>query len=162
MRISLLPPIARRVIEDRKGAAVVELGLVLPVILFLFAGIVDVSRYVCAKIDVEQAAQRTTAFALAKRPTSSSVAYLIPEATAAAGVPSSNVTAELFLECNGVRQSKYDNPCPAGETSGRFVRVSIRRAVAFQFNWTALAGMLGMKSMGSNITVTGNSLMRIQ
>ncbi|MCJ2178501.1 TadE/TadG family type IV pilus assembly protein [Novosphingobium album (ex Hu et al. 2023)] len=154
--------IVQAALADGKGAAVIELAIVLPVLLFLVAGIIDVSRYICAKIDVEQAAQRTTAFALAKRPTGSSAAYLVPEAVAAAGVPSNNVTAQLFLECDGVRQSKYATPCNVGQSTARFVSVSIKRQVQLLFNWTALGRMLSAPAMASTITVTGSSLMRIQ
>ncbi|KHK89340.1 hypothetical protein LK12_19555 [Novosphingobium malaysiense] len=139
-----------------------ELALVLPVLLFMFAGMVDVSRYVCAAIETEQAAQRTTAYALAKRPNGSDATYLRNEAAAAAGVPTGDVTADIFLECDGVRQTKFNNPCPVGQTSARFVSVSIKRTVQFQFDWQTLAGMFGARVAAPSMTVTGDSLVRIQ
>ncbi|MCT2398234.1 TadE/TadG family type IV pilus assembly protein [Novosphingobium mangrovi (ex Huang et al. 2023)] len=162
MSMPVLSCTAKHVLEDRKGAAVMELGLVLPVLLFMIAGMIDVSRFVCATIDVEQAAQRTTAFALAKRPTSSNATYLATEAASAAGVSTQDVTAEIFLECDGVRQSKFNTPCAAGETSARFVSIAIQRDVPLQFDWAAMGSMFGMQSIGSSITVHGDSLVRIQ
>jgi len=152
----------RRLIKDRKGLGTIELALVLPGLLLMLLGMTDMSRFISARIDVEQAAQRTTDYALAKRPSSDNATYLRNEAASAAGVSTNNVTAQIFLECDGVRQSNLNDTCPSGHTPERFVSISINRQVQTLFDWQALASVFGANVMASNITVTGNSLVRFQ
>ncbi|WP_226638316.1 TadE/TadG family type IV pilus assembly protein [Novosphingobium profundi] len=148
--------------HDRRGASVIELALVLPLLLMVLAGMVEVSRFVVARIDVELAAQRTTDFVLAKRPQSSDTSYIVTEAMAAADVEAGQVTAELFLECDGVRKDQFDSYCAAGEESARYVQVSIEKTVEMQFDWSKLASLFGSQVLGSTITLEGTSLERIQ
>lgn len=152
----------RRVLHDRRAASAIELALVMPMLLLLLAGMVEVSRFVVARLDVELAAQRTTDFALARRPQSADPGYLRAEAARAADVPQSDVTAELFLECDGVRQDDFDATCDVDQISARYVNISIAKQVDTQFNWEALTMLFGVTVIGSQITVTGNSLERIQ
>ncbi len=150
------------VMKDCRGAAVIELGLALPVLLLLLVGMIDASRFVAATIDVEQAAQRTTDFALALRPADNNAAYLRNEAASAAGVSANNVTAEIYLECDDVRQSDFDTPCAAGQTSARFVNISITRNVDTYFDWAGFASLFGSQIFPEQVTVVGDSLVRFQ
>ena len=154
---------ADKAVRDDRGAGIIELALGLPIMLVLLVGMIDASRFIAARIDLEQAAQRTTDYALAKRPDNSDDAtYLRTEAASAAGVPTGNVTAEIFLECNGVRQTNFDTICATGETTARFINISITRQVNTLFDWQAAAHLFGSQVFGSSITVTGNSLVRFQ
>ena len=153
---------AKKLGRDRAGFGAMELGLALPFLLLLCLGMIDASYLISTKIDYEQAAQRTTDFALAKRPTSSSTTYLVNEAVSASGLGSDNVTVELFLECDGVKQSNFNTVCPADEASGRFVSVEISKEVATRFDWSALSRLIGYKAFNGTVTVTGDSLVRFQ
>jgi Flp pilus assembly protein TadG len=158
-RISRL---ARRICSETRASAVIELSFILPIILLMFAGMIDLTRVAIARIDMEQAAQRATDFALAKLPTSASATYLQTEAAAAAGVEASAVTAEFFLECNGTRQGTFTAACPTGQVSGRFASVSIRRTVTMLFDWHSLSTMFNSDVLPSAVTVTGDSVVRFQ
>ncbi|MBT0667134.1 pilus assembly protein [Novosphingobium profundi] len=162
MRIAAALRACGHVLGDRRGASIVELALVMPVLLLVLAGMVEVSRFVVARIDVEMAAQRTTDFVLAKRPQSADTTYIRTEAAKAAKVDASRVTAELFLECDGVRQSDFDGYCATTEESARYVHVAIAKSVELQFDWAALGALFGSRVIGSTITVEGDSLERIQ
>ncbi|MBH0114011.1 pilus assembly protein [Novosphingobium sp. YJ-S2-02] len=162
MRLAGLLHVLRTLRKDRRGASVIELGLVLPVLLLVLVGMVEVSRFVVARIDVEQAAQRTTDFALAKRPQSPDTSYIVAEAARAGNVDASLVDAQLFLECDGVRQDNFDGYCGATEESARYVYVSIKRPMQMQFDWSVLTNMFGSEVMSSTITLEGDSLERIQ
>lgn len=153
---------ACKLASDRRGFGAMELGLALPFLLLLCLGMIDASYLISTKIDYEQAAQRTTDFALAKRPTNSSTTYLIAEAKNASGLEADNITVELFLECDGEKQSNFNTTCPAGEASGRFVSVEISNDVATRFDWAGLANLIGYKVFDSAVTVTGDSLVRFQ
>lgn len=154
--------IARNLHKDHAGFGAMELGLALPLLVLLSLGMVDASKLISTKIDFEQAAQRTTDFALAKRPTNSDAGYLAAEAAAAAGVDAQYVTATLFLECNGVLQQDFNAGCAPTETPARFVEVTISQPVATEFDWTAIANVLGVKAFDGMVTVTGDSLVRFQ
>ncbi|MXP41498.1 hypothetical protein GRI75_07555 [Altererythrobacter soli] len=145
--------------SDTAGVAVTELALVLPVLLLLLLGMIDVSRMFAARLALEQAAQRTTDLALA-RPPSSSDTFLRDEAMAVAGVPAENVTVELILECNGTPQSDYSTSCPEGAFTGRYASVSIVKQAEPIFDWTSLSQVLGLEL--SPTVVSGDSLVRLQ
>lgn len=145
--------------SDTAGVAVTELALVLPVLLLLLLGMIDVSRMFAARLTLEQAAQRTTDLALA-RPPSSSDTYLRDEAMAVADVPAENVTIELILECNGVPQADYSGSCPQGSFAGRYASVSIVKQAEPIFDWTSLSQVLGLQLFPTE--VLGDSLVRLQ
>ncbi|MCB2082819.1 MAG: hypothetical protein KDD90_02035 [Sphingomonadaceae bacterium] len=154
--------LARLLKADRKGFGAMELGLSLPVLMLLGLGTVDASNLIAAKMDFEAAAQRTTDYALAKRPNGSNGAYLRAEAANAAGVSEQDVTVQIFLECNGVKQDNFNTLCPSGEVPTRFVSVEISKPVATEFDWSFFDRVLGVKAFDSAVTVTGDSLVRFQ
>ena len=95
----------QRLLRDQNGVGFVELALAAPLLALMFLGMIDLSVIVATRVDLEQAAQRTTDFALAKRPPNGNTAYLVTEAKAASGVTSdSDVTVTLTLECDGTVQ----------------------------------------------------------
>jgi Flp pilus assembly protein TadG len=152
----------RRILADRKGMGAMELGIAMPILMMLFLGAVDLSRIVAAKIDMEQAAQRVTDLALANRPNNGATNYLVTEARAASGATASEVTVQVFLECDGTRASNFNSACTAGQTQARFASVAIRQTVDTTFDWGALSGVLGVQLIPANITVTGDSVVRFQ
>lgn len=148
--------------RDSAGTGALELALALPVLLLLMTGMIDMSRVISARIDMEQAAIRATDYALAIRPTSSNSSYIRNEAATAAGVPVKDVTVEIFLECDGVRQANFNSVCASGEDQARLVSVEIVRTVDSAVDWTSIAGLFGKNAGDSDITVTGNSVVRFQ
>ena len=46
-------------LRDERGASIIEMGLMLPVLATLLIGMVDISRGYSAKLQLEQAAQRS-------------------------------------------------------------------------------------------------------
>lgn len=148
--------------DDCAGFGAMELALALPFLMLLSLGMIDASNLIAAKIDFEQAAQRTTDFALAKRPQSSDGAYLVTIAKSAAGVDASNVTVKIALECDGTVQTDFNATCASGEIPARFVGVRIQKDIATRFDWAAMANVLGVKAFDSTVTVAGDSRVRFQ
>ncbi len=160
--MSALTQMRRRFVSlgrDHRGVATIELAFVLPMLLLLMLGTIDLSQIIAAKLDLEQAAQRTTDYALAVPPISQNGVQLRLEAMAAAGVPAQNVTVELFLECNGVRQTNFIALCPS-ETKARFVKVLIINEVATVFDWGALSAIFGSRVFPAVNQVSGVSIVR--
>lgn len=114
-----------RFVKDDRGAAIMELALVAPIIASLLIGMVDLSRAYSYKLKLEQSAQRAIEKVQQYQTTTSTYGTLQAEAAAAAGVPTSNVTIDYWLECNGTRASNYDTVCTSGQTYARWVTVTV-------------------------------------
>lgn len=147
----------RAVIADRRGASVIELALVAPILATLLVGMVDISRGYSAKLELVQAAQRTIEKVMqgTVMPTSS---MLTTEAMAAAGVPATAVTASVYLECNNVVQSPSVITCPSGQTYARYATVEIRKPFTPMFGTRFFPGA---DSNGA-VTLKGNAGIRFQ
>ena len=145
--------------RDRRGVATIELALVLPVLLLMMLGTIDYSQIVAARLDLEQAAQRTTDYALSVPPVDQNGANLRSEAMAASGLPGQNVTVDLFLECNGVRQASFTAPCPA-QIKARYVRIVLVDQVETVFDWGALSAIFGERIFPALNQVSGDSIVR--
>ena len=115
----------RRLLRDEAGASLVELSLILPILVMLACGASDLALGYARKLALQQAAARTMEFAfVAGNNNSNLTTTLTAEAATAAGVPSNQVTVDLWLECAGVRQSTYTGSC-TGSAPARFVSVTI-------------------------------------
>jgi len=158
----VLRNILRHILADRTAAGAMELGLALPFLMLLGLGTVDASMLIGTKLDLEQAAQRTTDFALAKRPNGSNGSYLQAEAASAANVSEQDVTVSIWLECNGLKQNDFNALCPSGETPARFVNVNITSDVETEFDWGSLASIVGVQTFGAKVPVSGDSSVRFQ
>ena len=157
--------LAGRLRRDNSGVALVEMALSMPLLMLLCLGMIDVSRLVAAKIDLEQAAQRTTDYVLAVRPTSNKSTNLtkyITEAKTASGLGSDGVSFEIYLECDGVKEADFDTECGDDETIARFAKVVLTDEVETQFNWTGFAAMFDGKQRSAKVTVKGDSTVRFQ
>lgn len=145
--------------RDRRGVATIELAFIAPMLLLLMLGTIDFSQIFAARLDLEQAAQRTTDLALSVPPPSQDGSVLRREAMAAAGVPAENVTVELYLECDGVRQAEFLAPC-SSQIKARFVRIVIVDQVETIFDWGALSAIFGERVFPALNQVSGDSIVR--
>ena len=152
----------RAIARDQRGTSFIELALLMPFLLVMLLGSIDASRMIAARMDLEQAAQRTTDFALSSRPTSSDTSYLVDEAVAASGLDAQHVTVELYLECNDVKIGDFDAGCPGGQKRARYVKVKIADAIDPFFNWGSLGAFLGTDAFDGVLTVEGDSTVRFQ
>ena len=152
--------------RDERGTSIVELALALPVLAALLIGMVDISRGYSAKLQLEQAAQRSIEKAMQGKKQTSLFTTLKAEGAAAAGVQESAVDVKYWLECNGVSQNSsaatmtadYDNKvCPAGQTYARHVTVEISKIYTPMFS-TRFAGA----SANGTYTLKGKARIRVQ
>lgn len=155
----------KKLLRDQRGNALIELGLVFPLLGTMVVGMVDISRGYSARLQLEQAAQRSIEKAMNGKKTSTLFNTLTAEAVAAANVPATAVTVRYWLECNGVSQNTsvatmaadYERICPNGNTYARYVSVSIQKTYRPMFR---------MKWFGSNadgsFNLIGRSGVRVQ
>lgn len=115
----------RSLARDERGASIIEMAMVAPVLATLLVGMVDISRAYSAKLQLEQAAQRSIEKVQQYRTTSSTFSTLQTEAATAAGVPTTDVVVDFWLECNGTRQASYSTVCPSTQTRVRYITVNI-------------------------------------
>jgi Flp pilus assembly protein TadG len=117
--------------RDERGASIIEMGLMLPVLSSLLIGMVDISRAYSAKLQLEQSAYRAIEKVQQYNTTESTYDTLRNEAASAAvnagftTVTANDVTIDFWLECNGTRQTNYDTTCPNGQTFARWITVDI-------------------------------------
>jgi Flp pilus assembly protein TadG len=151
--------------RDERGASIIELALVMPFLGSLLVGMVDISRGFSAKLQLEQAAQRSIEKAMNGKKQASLYNTLQDEAVAAAGVAASAVTVRYWLECNGVSQNTspstmeadYGKVCPDGQTIARYVNVQITKSYSPMFS----TRYLGANTDGT-YTLSGGAGIRVQ
>ena len=128
-----------RLKSDESGLAAVELALVLPFLVLLLAGLVDVSRMVSRNMEVQSAAQAGVDHALRHGWSDSGVRQAIVGATA---IP---VTADpaprLIKGCvsGSTIVETTSATCAAGEPAGDYVAVSARAEFEPLLPWPGIA-----------------------
>lgn len=152
--------------HDERGASVIELALVAPFLATLVIGVVDISNGYSAKLQLEQAAQRSIEKAMNGDKTADLFDTLQAEAEAAADVDEAAVEVRYWLECNGVSQmdsvatmqSDYeDKKCDDGVPYARYVTVRIEKNYMPMFSMP----LLGANPNGS-FTLVGEAKVRVQ
>ena len=147
-----------RIARDDRGASIIELALVAPILASLLIGMVDMSRAYSYKLKLEQSAQRAIEKVQQYQAESSTYSTLQSEAATAAGVPSSNVTIDYWLECDGTRQSDYNTSCTGTQTYGRWVTVSVQGTFTPMFR----SKYYPRANSDGTFTITGKAGMRTQ
>ena len=146
--------------RDEQGNSFVEMALAAPLMASLFVGMVDVSRAVSAKVELEQSAQRAVEQVQAQAIFKTTQAATIKSDAEAAGGTGSTATVTYWLECNndGVHLDYDTGSCASGtDPYARYVNVNIQKA------FTPLYGSMfpGANSSGT-VTVKGQAVVRVQ
>lgn len=120
--------------HDQRGAAVVELAFVAPILATLTIGVIDLSNAFGRKLALEQAAQRAIEKIMNTTADDTVEATLQQEAAKQANVPTSAVTVTFRLECNGTLSS--GDSCPDGQTMSQWINVKVEGTYDPMFNVT--------------------------
>ncbi len=145
-------------IRDSRGTSIIEMALVAPFLATLVIGMVDLSRAYSTKVQLTQAAQRAIEKAMQGKKETSLYDTLQSEGATAAGVATSDVTVDYWLECNGTRQATYDNTvCPTGQTYARYVSVDIQKTFTPMFSTR-----FGGSNTDGTYTLHGKTGIRVQ
>lgn len=121
----------RSLARDQRGASIIELALLLPVLSTLVMGAVDISRAYSQKLLLEQAAYRAIEKVQQYQSSESTYNTLQNEVVSAANsagftdVTTANVTISYWLECNGVKQATYDSTCSTAGATARWISVDV-------------------------------------
>ena len=156
--------LAKSLIRDERGASLIEMGLLLPVLSTVVIGVADISRAYSQKLILEQAAYRAIEKVQQYQSTESTYNTLQTEVVNAAtdagftDVTTANVTIDYWLECNGVRQTSYDSVCSSGQTYARWISVDVTHSFTPMF---ASSKWPGSNSNGT-YTLHGRASLRTQ
>lgn len=134
-----------RLRQDERGAAIIELALVAPILAAMTVGVIDLSQGFSRKLVLEQAAQRSVEKVMQTTGEQSVDDTIKGEAAEAAGIPTSQVTVTYVLTCNGVTQADYATECVDDRTEVRYMSVSVWDTYAPMFP----IRMSGMQSNGT-------------
>lgn len=127
-------------ITDR-GAAAVELALVLPLLLLLVFGIVDFGRALNLQITLTQAAREGVRPAALRQPTSA-VNAAVSSSTTGISAPAPSVAISA---------------CPTGPGTAT---VTVSKTFQFVTPVGAIADLFSASTLGGNIAMTGRGAMR--
>jgi Flp pilus assembly protein TadG len=156
--------LARNLVRDERGASIVEMGLLLPVLSTIVIGVADVSRAYSQKLLLEQAAYRAIEKVQQYQSTESTYDTLKNDVVTASNnagftdVTATNVTVDYWLECSGVRQTDYDTSCSTAPVTARWISVDVTHDFTPMF---ASAKWPGSNTNGS-YTLHGRASLRTQ
>lgn len=154
--------------SDDRGTSIIELALLAPIFATMVIGMSDISLAYSARLQLEQAAQRSIEKAMQGMQGDESTDIfdgLKTEAALTAGVEEGAVDVRYWLECDGVSQNTnpatmqadYDKVCTGTAVYSRHLSVSIEKTFTptFSIKW------LGSNSDGT-FTLVGESGLRVQ
>jgi Flp pilus assembly protein TadG len=104
----------RNLRADERGAAVIELALVAPLLALLTIGIIDVSQAFNRRLTLEQAAQRAIEKVMQTTGDTTAEETIKAEAAAQGDVDEDDVVVTYRLECDGKVVADYDTECAPG------------------------------------------------
>lgn len=115
----------RNLARDERGAAVIELALVAPLLALMTIGIIDVSQAFNRRLTLEQAAQRAIEKVMQTTGDTTPEETIKKEASAQGGVSEEDVVVTYRLECDGEVIADFDTECDPGESEARWLQVTV-------------------------------------
>lgn len=113
----------KRLRSDNRGAAIIELAIMAPVLAALTIGVVDMSNAFGRKLNLEQAAQRSVEKVMNTTADTTPTQTIIDEASAQAKVDADQIEVEYYLECDGTKSEA--ETCAEDETSEKWLLVTV-------------------------------------
>lgn len=148
-----------RLWRDRSGSSALEMALIAPILGVMVFGAMDIANGFAMKLALEQAAGRTIERAIGPGVVAQSYAGLLTEAAAAYTNPTTALVVDNWLECNGVRNASFDGSCATGQSTARYVSVSISGEYVPYFN---VGGLFRGSGQNGGYITTGDAVVRIQ
>src|SRR5688572_11508544 len=114
----------RNPVRDERGAAVIELALVAPILALMTIGIIDVSQAFNRRLTLEQAAQRAIEKVMQTTGNTTPEATIKTEAAAQGDVSEDDVLVSYRLECDG-EEVDFETECDEGAAESRWLQVTV-------------------------------------
>lgn len=136
-----------RLRDNERGAAIIELALVAPILATMTIGVIDLSNAFGRKLALEQAAHRAIEKIMNTTASDTVEATLQNEAAKQANVSASNVEVTFRIECNGSETQADD--CAEGETMSQWINVEVTDTYTPMFSktyeWMSGSGVFNLK-----------------
>ena len=142
---------------DDQGASVIEFALFAPILGVMLMGVTDLAMGYSTKLRVEGAIFRALEKVQVGSFQSDYTTFIQSEAATAAGVPTSAVVVESWLECDRTRQADFAGSCAAGQDTARYVKVTITTSYTPRFSYGPL-----VRSTNGTVPIEANASLRIQ
>jgi Flp pilus assembly protein TadG len=139
--------------RDRSGVTAVEFAIITPVMVFIFICIADLGIGMYTDMQVNNAAQYGTEYALIKGYNSSAISSAVQSSTS---LSNASVSPTQFCGCpsaNGIVSSSCNSSCSDGTKAGTFVKVAVS---------DSYATILRYPGLPSKFNLTAQSTVRLQ
>jgi len=145
--------------RDERGASVIEMAFAAPILAAFLVGMVDLARAYQAKLNLEQAAQRSIEYIQRNGFSPGQEDDLKAEAAAGASVASSAVVVNTWAECrtgSTVTNATFTDTCAGADSYARYVSVDVQKTHTpfFDFKWNRTAS--------GNYLLHGKAAIRVQ
>ncbi|MGB9116946.1 TadE/TadG family type IV pilus assembly protein [Bradyrhizobium sp.] len=141
--------------EDAAGVAAIEFAIMIPCLIVMTVGTVDLGMGIYRNMQVQNAAQIGAQYAMTNSFDPAQIASIVSGATGMQGISASPAPVQ-FCGCatsSGVSSVTCGSTCPGGAIYGNYVRVSS------QGTYTTL---LPYPMFASSFTLTSQSTVRVQ
>lgn len=143
----MLSRLLSRLRRNERGAAVIELALVAPILATMTIGVIDLSNAFGRKLALEQAAHRAIEKIMNTTANDTVEATLQAEAAKQADVPATSVEVTFRRECNGTETLADD--CAPGQTMSQWINVEVSDSYEPMFSktyeWLGGSGSFDLK-----------------
>lgn len=112
----------QKLARSNRGAATLELALVMPLLTTMLIGVVDVTTAMNRKLELEQAVQRSIERVMQTTTDETVEENIKQEAAEAANIEEDDVTVTYTLTCDGT-VTDYNTDCTVGQAEVRYVNV---------------------------------------
>jgi Flp pilus assembly protein TadG len=155
--------------RDRRGTSLLELGLALPLLMGVLVCLLDVTRLYSAQMSLQQAAARSLE-RVQVGTNRLTFGHVQQEAATAAGVPTTQVRVDSWVECNNnTTKLPYTTVCTApapppppaaapGPMTARYVEVRIESTYTPYYSFTPL----GTRRADGKVEIVARSAVRVQ
>ena len=136
MRMKIL---RKKLLADESGASLVELALILPILLLLMVGSLDLGSAFVRKMELSNAAKAGIQYAMVRKPLEGDVTAItnaVTDSIGDTGNASTDINVELYCMCDGAKQM-CTNVC-VDENVSAFVNVTVSEnynTPYFNYNW---------------------------
>ena len=154
-RWSSIISLMRKLGDDAAGVAAIEFAIIVPALIVMTVGTVDLGMGIYRNMQVQNAAQAGAQYAMTNSFDPAQIASIVSGATGMQGISASPVPVQ-FCGCatsSGVSSVACGSTCPGGAIYGNYVQVSS------QGTYTTL---LPYPMFASSFTLTGQSTVRVQ
>ena len=145
------------VLRDKRGNSAVELAMVMPLVLMMALGGIDFAMGFRHKIQMQQHAQTGAEYVMGTMeslPTGVDVRKAVSDAS---GLPMGSVTADSWVECDGVKQSVPAPNCvnPAAVQT-KYMTITVTE------QWTPMLNIDGIADFATTQTHVGSVTLRTE